>query len=100
MFSLTEKNLDIVCVRLLSRYPTAKDSLKKDPIRALNYFIKHPVMAKLAVKQKFMMKSAVNKFPFNERDHWVSYSKCELCQVCNMPLLSYEFGEQLGKLRA
>ena len=90
-----EQNLDIVCVRLITRYPTATGSLKKDPFRALNYFIKHPMMAKLAITQKFKMRSAVNKFPYNERDHWISWSKCDLCKVCNLPLLSWEMGEQL-----
>ncbi|MBI3501894.1 MAG: MBL fold metallo-hydrolase [Bacteroidetes bacterium] len=93
-----EKNIDIVCVRLLARYPTTLESLRKDPFRALNYFAKHPMMSALAMKQKLMLKSAVNKFPYNERDHWISYSKCDLCQVCNMPLLSFEFGEKLGAL--
>lgn len=90
-----EKNLDIVCVRLLSRYPRATDYLAKQPVRTLAWLLTNPMMAKLAVKQKFVLKSAVNKYPFNERDHWISYSKCDLCQVCNMPLLSNSFAEQL-----
>ena len=48
------------------------------------------------IKQKILMKAAVNKYPYNERDHWISYSKCELCKVCNMPLLSHEFAERLA----
>jgi len=93
--STLELNLDIVCVRLLARYPTASGSLRKDPLRALNYFLRHPLMSKLAIRQKLMLRNTVNKFPYNERDHWISYGKCELCKVCDMPLLSFEFGEQL-----
>lgn len=91
-----EQNLDIVCVRLLTRYPTTTSSLKKDPFRALNYFLKHPMMSKLAIRQKLMLRNTVNKFPYNERDHWISWSKCELCKVCNMPELSWDFGERLS----
>ena len=94
--STLEKNLDIVCVRLLTRYPTASENLVKHPFRAMKYFITNPLLSQLAIKQKFLMRSQVNKFPYNERDHWVSYSKCDLCKVCDMPLLSFEFGEQLG----
>ncbi|MBI3512252.1 MAG: MBL fold metallo-hydrolase [Bacteroidetes bacterium] len=90
-----EQNLDIVCVRLITRYPTTKGSLRKDPFRALNYFLKHPMMSKLALRQKLKMRNTINKFPYNERDHWISWSKCDLCKVCNLPLLSWELGEQL-----
>ena len=94
-----EQNLDIVCVRLLTRYPTASKSMMQAPLRAMGYFLRHPVMSKLALKQKFMLRKTVNKYPFNERDHWVTYSKCELCKVCNMPELNFEFGEQLGNAK-
>ena len=90
-----EQNLDIVCVRLLTKYPTASESLSKHPLRAMSYFIRHPMMGKLALKQKITLRSAVNKFPYNERDHWINFTKCELCRVCNMPLFSFEYGESL-----
>jgi hypothetical protein len=90
-----EQNLDIVCVRLITRYPTAAGSLRKDPFRAIKYFIKHPMMSKLAIRQKLKLRNTVNKFPYNERDHWISWSKCDLCKVCNLPLLSWEMGEQM-----
>ena len=95
--SSLEKNLDIICVRLLTSYPTASEHLKAYPFRAAKYFFTHPVMAKLLIKQKLQFRNAINKFPYNERDHWISYSKCELCKVCDMPMLSHEFGESLQK---
>lgn len=27
---------------------------------------------------------------YNERDYWITYSKCDLCKVCKIPEL--EFG--------
>lgn len=89
-----EKNLDIICVRLLCRYPQATDYLFKQPLRKLKYIVSNPVQAKLTIKQKLHLRNAVNKFPYNERDHWIGFTKCELCRVCNMPLLSFEFGER------
>lgn len=90
-----EKNLDIICVRLITRYPRVSDYLFKQPLRSAKFLMSNPMLAKLAIKQKFRLRKAVNKFPYNERDHWISFTKCELCQVCNMPLLSFEFGDEL-----
>ncbi len=67
-----EKNLDIVCVRLLTRYPRASTQLMKRPLRALKYYFTNPILGTLALKQKFKLKSQVNKFPYNERDHWIT----------------------------
>lgn len=90
-----EQNLDIVCVRLITRYPTASGTLKKDPLRALGYFLRHPFMSKLAIRQKLLLRNTVNKFPYNERDHWISWSKCDLCKVCDMPVIGWELDQQL-----
>jgi hypothetical protein len=80
-----EKNLDIVCVRLITRYPMARKDFFKFPVRAFNYYLKSPTIATLWLKQKITLKPYVNKFPFNERDHWISFNKCELCKVCHIP---------------
>ncbi len=96
--SSLEKNLDLVCVRLLSRYPRAFQTMMKQPVRTAKFFLTNPLLSKLYLKQKFNMRNEINKYPYNERDHWISYSKCDLCQVCNMPLLSFKLGEQLGAI--
>jgi hypothetical protein len=80
-----EKNLDIVCVRLITRYPMARKDLLKYPLRALFFYSANPRLTSLWLKQKIRLKPFVNKYPFNERDHWLSYSKCDLCAVCKMP---------------
>jgi hypothetical protein len=80
-----EKNLDIVCVRLITRYPIARQDLKKYPMRALRFYITSPKSTTLWLKQKIMLRPYVNKYPFNERDHWITYNKCDLCSVCKMP---------------
>lgn len=80
-----EKNLDIVCTRLITRYPMAHKDLRKFPFRAAKYYLTNLGISSLWIKQKITLKPYVNKFPFNERDHWFTYSKCDLCKVCKMP---------------
>lgn len=80
-----EKNLDIVCVRLITRYPIARQDLLKYPLRAVKFYSYNPRLTSLWVKQKITLKPYVNKYPYNERDHWMLYNKCALCAVCKMP---------------
>lgn len=80
-----EKNLDIVCIRLITRYPVARQDLFKYPLRALRFYTYNPKLTSLWVKQKITLKPYVNKYPYNERDHWLTYKKCDLCAVCKMP---------------
>ena len=80
-----ERNLDIVCVRLITRYPLARKDLRRFPLRALKFYLSSPKSTGLWLKQKWTLKPYVNKYPFNERDHWITYNKCELCKVCKMP---------------
>jgi hypothetical protein len=84
-----EKNLDIVCVRLITRYPIMREDLLKQPLRAARYFLTNPTIAALHLKQKIVLRPYVNRYPYNERDHWISTTKCELCKVCNLPEIEY-----------
>ena len=85
-----EKNLDIVAVRLISRYPIYRDDLLKYTGRMVKYYTANPSLTSLWLMQKLRLKPYVNKYPYNERDHWISYNKCELCKVCNIPQLDFE----------
>ncbi|MDQ3101996.1 MAG: hypothetical protein M3R08_11460, partial [Bacteroidota bacterium] len=84
-----DKNLDIVCVRLLCRYPIMREDIRKHPFRAAKYFLTNPSIAALQMKQKVTLRPYVNRFPYNERDHWISTTKCELCNVCQIPVIEY-----------
>ncbi|HNP47258.1 MAG TPA: MBL fold metallo-hydrolase [Bacteroidia bacterium] len=84
-----EKNLDIVCVRLISRYPIFKDDLMNHTGRVLKYYLRNPSLTHLWIKQKIKLRPYVNKYPFNERDHWITYNKCDLCKVCKIPELDF-----------
>ncbi len=85
-----EKNLDIVCVRLITRYPIFKGDIANHAGRALKYYFSNPSLTNLWITQKVKLRPYVNKYPFNERDHWISYSKCDLCKVCNLPELEFK----------
>ncbi len=85
-----EKNLDIVCVRLISRFPNFKKDFNQHIPRILKYYLNHPSLTNLWIKQKVQLRPYVNKYPFNERDHWLTYNKCDLCKVCNMPEVDFE----------
>jgi hypothetical protein len=85
-----EKNLDIVCIRLITRYPIAKKEMPKEPFRVLRFYAHNPKITTFWLKQKIMLKPYVNKYPFNERDHWLTYNKCDLCAVCKMPEINLE----------
>jgi hypothetical protein len=85
-----EKNLDIVCIRLITRYPIARQDLLKYPIRAIQFYARNPKITSLWLKQKVTLKPYVNKYPYNERDHWMTYNKCNLCAVCKMPEINLQ----------
>jgi hypothetical protein len=80
-----EKNLDIVCMRLISRFPMFREDFVQHAGRIVRYYLTNPSIANLWITQKIKLRSYVNKYPFNERDHWITYNKCELCKVCNIP---------------
>ncbi len=89
-------NIDIVSIRLLSRFPAASHNMKREPLRAFKYLYTNPAYAKLAVKQKIYTKGNPNKLPYNERSHWVNKGKCDVCRLCDIPLLSDDFGEKIN----
>ena len=85
-----EKNLDIVCIRLITRYPMARKDMVKYPLRAFKFYTYNPLLTSLWLKQKIALRPYVNRYPANERDHWLSYNKCDLCAVCKMPEIDLE----------
>ena len=90
-----KENHDIVCLRLLTRIPVATDYLGKQPLRMIKFMISNPLNSSLSIKQKMIANGNPNKIPYNERSHWINKTPCDICRACNIPLLSYEFGELL-----
>ena len=83
-------NIDIVSLRILSRFPSASFHMKKNPMRALKYMLINPPYTVLALKQKIITRGNPNKLPYNERAHWVNKSKCDVCLLCDIPLMTNE----------
>lgn len=90
-----KQNLDMACVRLLVCYPIGSETMLKEPARAAKYLYNNPVLARISFEQRFFAPKTLNKIDYNERDRWINKTKCEICQICDMPLLSHELGEQL-----
>jgi hypothetical protein len=67
----------------------------REPIRAVRYMTNNPMFTSLAIRQKLYTRGNPNKLPYNERQHWINKSKCEVCRMCDIPLLSDELGEAL-----
>ena len=88
-------NIDIVSLRLLSRFPSASHTMMREPVRAARYMTANPTYAYLAIKQKIQMRGNMNKLPYNERSHWINKGRCDVCLLCDLPLLSDDFGELL-----
>lgn len=84
-----EKNLDIACLRLISRFPMFREDFKSHLGRMMKYYLGNPLLTNLWIKQKIRLRPYVNKYPFNERDHWITYNKCELCKVCKIPEIDF-----------
>ena len=85
-----EKNLDIVCVRLISRFPNFHDDFISNSARILKYYLSNPSLTNLWITQKLKLRPYINKYPFNERDHWITYKKCDLCKVCKMAEVDFD----------
>ena len=89
--SIIAKNLDILCVRLLTRQPVASKQMKKAPLRAAKYLLTNPLTTKWAIQTALTTRGKINKNPLNERETWLTKTKCEVCQVCDIPYLSSDF---------
>ena len=98
--SALEENLDIICLRLLTRYPTALGNLRRNPLRGLRYIASNPKISALALKHKILSRGKANKLPFNERSHWLNKSACEICGICDFPLMDQSFGDSLRETEA
>jgi hypothetical protein len=92
---IVKESLDIICVRLLTRQPVASKQMKEDPLRAVKYLATNPLTTSWAIKQLIKSKGDVNKNPVNDRELWLNKSKCEICQICDVPYLTKDFSETI-----
>lgn len=77
-----KENLDVLCVNLLARYPTTRSSLKKDPLRALEYLIRNPARRALALRR---LKPHLNEGVSFDRSTWLLREPREVRELCGLP---------------
>lgn len=87
-----EQKLDSACVRLLTRHPVASRYVRQHPLRAARFLYHNPLTRQWALK-RLSSRSHLNAI--YDQDLWLRRTKCEVCQVCDMPLLDADFAEQL-----
>jgi len=90
---ILEANLDVDCIRLLTRHPRATQHWKKEPIRMVRFLASNPTTRSWALKRT--IRSAANDIagqskPLDELTgkQWLLRSKCELCRICDLPLVA------------
>jgi len=91
--SILTSGVDNVCTHLITRHPIASKTIKKDVMRAFKYFSTNKLMTKLAIER---VRYGADKIQISyNRDYWLNKNKCEVCRVCDLPLLSSEFVNEL-----
>lgn len=86
------QKLDTVCVRLLTRHPAASRQMLKQPVRAARFLLGNPLTRKWALRR---LRHRDNLDATYDADLWLARTKCEVCQVCDMPLLDSRFSATL-----
>lgn len=92
--SILEEKLDTVCVRLLTNHPATTRHMKSDPIRAAKFLLTNPVTGRWAVRQITRPERYVQE-PV-ERKHWLTRTKCEICRICDLPMLDADFSASIA----
>jgi L-ascorbate metabolism protein UlaG (beta-lactamase superfamily) len=87
------RGLDTTCVRLLTRHPRTTRHMLREPLRAARYLATNPITRAWAVRQIAHPRSTIQD-PAPRTD-WLLRTKCELCGVCDLPLLDAAFSERI-----
>jgi hypothetical protein len=75
-----EHGLDNLCVRLLTNYPNTKEYLMRLPFRAIRYLMTDPI------KRQSLISGAKFTDPkLSDNMLWLSKTKCQICNACNLP---------------
>lgn len=88
-----EHQLDSVILKLLTKRPSMKHHmLRNEPLRAAKYFSYNQTMQKRLVH--YLRKSGMEHAIYDPK-LWLRRTKCEICQVCDMPLLDDALSSRL-----
>lgn len=90
---IVQEKLDVICVQLLTNHPAASRHMRRQPARAAKFLLQNPLTLKWGVRR---MRTNDKLNLIYDRDLWLTRTKCEVCQVCDMPMLDSAFGESLS----
>ena len=88
-----EHQLDRVIMKLLTRRPSMKHyMLRNEPLRAVKYFASNRTMQKRVMQ--YLRNNRMEQAIYDP-NLWLRRTKCEICQVCDMPLLDDALSSRL-----
>lgn len=83
--------LDSLCLGLLTRHPTVKGQMKKEPLRALRHIISSPLRHTLALKKLARHNLQNENY---RRSIWLLQGQDEIREICNLPVPGTEVAYQ------
>lgn len=91
-----EKGVDNAVVHLLSNYPYTSQHIKREPFRAVNYLL-HDGLKRRVMYHKLIGKKQeiTSNDVLHDNEMWLTRSKCDICRVCDMPLMNDENAKYL-----
>jgi hypothetical protein len=95
---IIQSNLDLVCVQLLTRIPSASRHWKREPVRMARHLFSSPIHRSLVAQATWNRVRGRRPFPddYNEKMRpWLLRTKCEVCRACDLPMLDQKFAETL-----
>jgi len=93
---IIEANLDVTCVQLLTRIPSASRHWKSEPLRMARFVSSGPITRRWVVQAAWNRLRRQPAFPddYNEKMRpWLFRTKCEVCRACDLPVLDEKFAE-------
>jgi hypothetical protein len=90
--SAAAEGLDSVCIRLLTRHPTASRYMMRHPMRAGKFLWQNPLTRSWAVRRVLSPNSQAAVY---DPQLWLKRTKCEVCRVCDLPMLDDDFASRL-----
>jgi len=95
---IIEANLDVICVQLLTRIPSASRHWKREPLRLARYVFSSTINRNWAGQATWnrLRGRHVSAEDYNENMRaWLFRTKCEVCRACDLPMLDEKFAETL-----
>lgn len=91
-------NLDVICVQLLTRTPSASRHWMNEPLRMVRHILSSPINRSWAAHALWAhvrgKPTPSNEYNTNMHE-WLLRTKCEVCGACDLPMLNEKFVDTL-----